>query len=271
MRSFNKPASRVVKVLGPIKQTFERTLALVMLTLLSACASAPAPQPTILTKIDPIEQDAINALKLNLPQQARSGLDAALLKYQMLDDLEGQWRIHLTNTKLANGKGDAATANSEVDRLLELAELINTDFVRYHTYILLGQIKKERSYFQSAIRVTATPLEQAVALTYLDRIGEAMALIDPNKLDHPADRAFVLFRHGLAGGNDVDLQRALAFYKLAEDSRGVADTLVLLSRMALQKNNSQLAEIYGKRAVRVLTSMGDLQRANLIQAWLAES
>lgn len=260
MRSFNNPLNAVVK-----------PLVIVVLLLLAACASAPAPQPAILTEIDPIEQDAINALKLNLPQQARSGLDAALTKYQSLDDLEGQWRIHLTNTKLANGKGDRATANSEVDKLLELAELIDTDFVRYHTYILLGQIKQDKSYFQAAIEVTATPLEQAVALTYLNRIGQAVALMDPTKLDHPADRAFILFRHASAGGNEVDLQRALAFYKLAEDSRGVADTLVLLSRMSMQDNNPQMAEIYGRRAIRVLTSMGDLQRANSIQTWLAES
>jgi len=259
MKSFNKPPSIVVKMIG-----------MVVLMLLTACASAPTPQPSILTEIDPIEQNAINALKLNLEQEARTGLDAALAKYQRLDDLEGQWRIHLTNTKLANGKGDQATAQTEVERLRELAALINTDFVRYNTYILLGQIKQEQSYFHSALEVAETPLEQAVILTYLDRSEEAMALIDPAKWDHPTDRAFILFRHALTTGNEVDLQRALAFYKLAEDSRGVADTLVLLSRLSMQENKPHMAEIYGRRAIRVLTSMGDLERANMIQAWLVE-
>lgn len=258
MRSFNKRFSTSLLKL------------LVLPTLLSACASAPTPLPNILTDIDPIEQDAINALKLNLVQQARTGLDAALVKYRMLDDLEGQWRIHLTNTKLANNRGDRVTANSEVDRLRELAELINTDFVRYHTYILLGQIKQQKSYFRSALEVTATRLQQAVALTYLDRIEEAMALIDAGKVDHPADRAFILFRYALTTSNEVDLQRALTVYKLAEDSRGVADTLVLLSRLAQQDDDPGKARIYGRRAINVLTSLGDLQRADIIQTWLAE-
>ena len=251
-------------------RSFKKPLSAVVLTLLAACASAPTPQPAILTEIDPLEQDAINALKLNLVQEARTGLDAALVKYQMLDDLEGQWRVHLTNTKLANGAGHLASADSEVDWLEELAELINTDFVRYHTYILLGQIKQDASYFQSALAVAATPLEQAVVLTYLDRIDEAVALIEPNQVDHPTDRAFVLFRYALRTGNEADLQRALTVYKLAEDSRGVADTLVLLSRLSRQANDLRKAKIYGRRALRALTSMGDLKRADIIEAWLAE-
>lgn len=251
-------------------RSFKKPFSASLLVLLSACASAPTPQPYIFTDIDPIEQNAINALKLNLVQEARTGLDAALVKYRMLDDLEGQWRIHLTNTKLANGSGDRVTANSEVDRLRELAELINTDFVRYHTYLLLGQIKQQKSYFQSAFEVTATPLQQAVALTYLDRIEEAMALIDAGKPDHPADRAFILFRYALSSGNEVDLQRALTVYKLAGDPRGIADTLVLLSRLASQDDDLGKAQIYGRRAISVLTSMGDLERADIIQTWLAE-
>jgi|TARA_Y100000310_G_scaffold325383_1_gene388769 hypothetical protein len=241
-----------------------------VLTLLAACASAPAPQPGILTDIDPIEQVAIDALKLNLAEEARTGLDAALVKYQMLDDLEGQWRIHLINTKLANGNGDHTAANAEVDRLDELAKLINTDFVHYHTDILLGQIKQETRHFQSALGVAATPLQQAVALTYLDRVDEAVAMIDSSEVDHPTDRAFILFRYALSTGDEADLQRALAVYKLAEDSRGVADTLVLLSRRSRQNNDLRSAQIYGRRAIRVLSSMGDLRRADIIEAWLAE-
>jgi hypothetical protein len=259
MRSFSKRPS-----------SGQTALAILQVTLLAACASAPAPQPDILTNIDPFEQDAINALKLDLEQAAHTGLNTALVRYQKLDDLEGQWRIHLTKTKLANGKGDQAAASVEVDNLKELADLIDTNFVHYHTYILLGQIREEKHYYQSALAVASTKLQQAVALTYLDRIGEAIALVDPRKTDHPTDRAFVLFRHGVSTGNRADLQRALSAYKLAGDSRGVADTLVLLSRLSMDQNDPEMAVIYGRRAIRVLTAMGDLDRADVVQAWLAQ-
>jgi len=219
-------------------------------------------------QIDPLEQDALNALDLNLDQQAAKGLEAALQHYQSLDDLAGQWRIHLIRTKLAKAKGDLPGADREVERLREFARQIGSSEVLFETYILLAQIKGDERYYSSALAISPTPLKRAVVLTYLDRVEEAIKLVDPVGKAYPDDRAFVLFRYALRSGREEDMQRALEAYRIAEDSRGVADSLVHLSRLAAKGNQAEQARVYGNRAVTVLTSIGEIERAYAIQDWL---
>lgn len=247
-----------------------RLAAIALVAFVGACSSAPTPIPDVMTGVDPMEQDAINALDLNLAQQAAESLDAALKRYESLDNLAGQWRIHLIKAKIARGKGDLAATEQEVARLEFLARLLHSTEADYETLILLGEVRKEPRYFESALSIAPSPVERAVALTYLDRVDEAIELVNDTGIDHPNDRAFVLFRYALESGRSADLERALAAYKQAKDSRGVADTLVHLARSAAERGDLAQARMYGDRAIVALESVGDSDRAGAVKQWLEE-
>lgn len=247
-----------------------RWTAIVLVACMGACSSAPPPIPALMSGVNPMERNAINALDLNLAQQASEGLDAALRRYESLDDLAGQWRIHLIKARIARARGDVTTAEQEADRLESLARLLNSREADYETLVLLGEIRSESRYFESALSIAGSKVQRAVALTYLDRVDEAIALVDDTGVDHPDDRAFVLFRYALKTGSTQDLERALAAYRRAKDSRGVADTLVHLSRLAAHRGDLAQARMYGLRAVSVLESVGDGSRASAVKRWLGQ-
>lgn len=238
------------------------------LTTLLGCGAAARIDDAVLTSgIDPLEIDAVYALELNLHKEAQTGLEAALRKYQSLDDLPGQWRIHLMKTKLALGAGDTQAADLESQHLEDIADLLDTAFTSYNTDILLGRIRTDPSYFERALHIATTPMQQAVALTYLDRIPEAIELIDLNGTDYPTDRAFVTYKYGLQVGSRSTLQRALSLYKMAADPRGVADTLMSLANLTASRNRQE-AEEYAQRALRVLAAIGDVRRSEAVRAWI---
>lgn len=248
--------------------SWKRVAGAMFLTTILGCGAAARFDDAVLTSgIDPLEIDAVYALKLNLQRAAQTGLEAALAKYQSLDNLQGQWRIHLMKTKLALGRGDVQVADLESQRLQAITDLLDTAFTSYNTDILLGRIRADPSYFESALHLAATPMQRAVALTYLDRILEAIELIDLNETDYPTDRAFVTYKYGLQVGSRSTLQRALSLYKMAADPRGVADTLMSLANLTTSRNRQEGRE-YAQRALRVLSAIGDEGRSEAVRAWI---
>jgi hypothetical protein len=73
----------------------------------------------------------------------------------------------------------------------------------------------------------------------------------------------------MATGSPAYFQLSLNAYKSAQDSRGVADSLVSLARIEVSKDRIHRAKTYARRAVRVLEAAGDDEKAKKIDAWIS--
>ena len=241
---------------------------LLALTLLVGCSTAP-PEPTITSATKhPLEQNALDALAFNLTEQAEFSLLAALQHYESIDDLPGQWRTRHTLTSLALSREDHAGASKHVKVLALIAPQLKQDHISYKTSLMLGRIHTDESYFRQAISFASSDMERAVAESYLGNTAKAAQMITDAGSDAPNDKAFVLYRHAKASGSKSHYKLALDAYKIAGDSRGVADSLVSLAKLEADQGAKGSARTYARRAIRVLNSINDKARAKKVSDWL---
>ncbi|HKI74104.1 MAG TPA: hypothetical protein VJ998_05650 [Pseudomonadales bacterium] len=218
---------------------------------------------------DPLEKAAVLALRQARVQEAKSDLAGALSTYERLDDLGGQWRIHYLKTTLALAEADQTLAASEMRVLEQLAAQLSDTEINFRTQLLAGRVTHDHADFTAAEKSASSPLEQALAKTYLGDTAAAIKLIDPDADDHPADRAFVYYRRAMDARSAELFEKSLKYYRLSQDSRGIADTLVNLARIGAESGNKAVARGYASRAITVLTASGDKARASEIQKWMA--
>lgn len=248
-----------------MKRCLKATVSALLCAGLSGCmGSAPPAGP----RVDTMEQNAIMALRDSHETRANADLDAALTNYQSLDNLTGEWRIHYIRAKLDLAEGKVKAAKKEADALAGLAATIGTDGVEYRTNLVLGRARSDKQDFRNALRYASTPLEKAVVQTYLGNTARAMRLIDPKKDGHPADRAFVYYRRASDTQSMQLFRKSLVYYRLADDPRGVADSLVRLARISAARRQPAAAANYAARAIRVLEASGDTHRAAAVRRWL---
>ncbi len=262
--SFTSRCANAVLAQIRLNQRFPGFLALI---LLGACSST---SPTTSgPAIHYLEQDALYAMKLNLDDEAENSLLAALNHYQSIDDLDGQWRMHYLMTTSALAIDDLTSATQHASHLEQLSNKINKRKIRYRTSLLLGQIRDDSQYFQSALASANTPLERAIAATYLGNTSEAISLLDKDNIGDPADRAFIYYQHAKKVDSEQYFHLALDEYKTAQDSRGVSDALVNLALLSAKNGRTEQAKDYGRRASRALSAAGLKHRAIAIDAWLS--
>ncbi len=248
------------------KPVSQQLAVLIFVGHLAACASAPPaePPPTIHVQ----EQAALDAMKVGFLDDAAVALTEAMRDYRKLDNHAGQWRISVLEAKLALRQGENGKAADAAERSLALARDINTAEALYQSYLLAGHTANNPALFRTALSHASTPLQQAVAETYLGNTGAAVQLIDPVAIDNPSDRAFVYYQHGRATGSSEAFLQALGFYRAAEDARGVADSLVSLAKIALKEGRNDRARSYGERAILSLQAAGESDKAEIVQGWL---
>ena len=153
-----------------------RKASLVGLLLLGGCM-ATAPHGPV-TRMHPLERNAINALSHRRPDQADGDLDMALAQYEQLDDLYGQWRVHSLKARIALAAGDIEAARRDANAMAAIAPQIEGHDLRYRTSLMQGRVTGERADFESALSLAGTNLEKAVAQTYLGDTAQAIAHID---------------------------------------------------------------------------------------------
>ena len=237
----------------------------IIVGLISGCTSTPTPR--LNTNISPAEQNALNALRLHNSTEAIQTLDLALTEYKQIDDLYGRWRIQSLRAKLALGSSKLAEARKIAPTIRTISDQLNDNMVSYQTNILLGRIYLDDEYFHQALTYASTRLEQATVFAYLGEPQNSLRYVDDDKNDHPADRAFIFYQAGIASGSMKNFEQALDYYRMAEDSRGVADSLVRLARLSADSADTQGAKNYANRAVESLESSNHLQNANVIRNW----
>jgi hypothetical protein len=241
-----------------------RAVSLPALLLLGACSSAPT-EPKV--EIDPLEQTALNAVAIG-SAEAPAALDAALARYRSLDHVDGRWRILLLKTKVALASGDMDVALAHAETLEALSELIGSPDVMYQTHLVLGRVRQDASEYGDAMRYASSPIEQALVHAYMGDTAQALSLIDPEAADNPGDRAFIYYKHGISTGSAEHFAKAHTYYRLAEDPRGIADSLVRLARISADTNRDSSARSFAERAIKVLAASGDNERAEAIRRWL---
>ncbi len=244
-----------------------KRLSFFTLFLLGACSSTstPTPGPTV----HYLEQDALYALKLNLREQAEGSLLAALKHYQSVDDLTGQWRIRYLMVTNAIARDDSKSATLHADDLEQLSHQINASTEDYKTSLLLGQVRGEKQYYEAALASARTPLERAIATTYLGDTTEAIKLMAEENIGEPGDRAFIYYRHAKQTDLAQYFHLALEEYRAAQDSRGISDSLLSLALLSAKNGRIEQAKDYGQRASRSLASIGLKNRADAVDQWLS--
>ncbi len=235
------------------------------LAVVGCTSSAPPP-----TSVDPLEQNVLNAFELGADYLLDDALKTALTNFEAEDNLPGQWRINRLIALHALASNDIETAQRAARRLEQLTPLDVGNFnVTYETQLILGRAFDESQAYERALSAARAPVDRAVALSYLGNPTEALGYLDANSIDRPADRAFVLYRYGVAAESGAHLERAHYFYGLAGDPRGLADALVALARLARTAGNETAALNYADRAARTLLAIGDAERARSVQQWIS--
>ncbi len=242
-------------------------LNLTLLLGLTACSSSTPVEPA--TSVSVEEQDAIYALQLQMPDEAAYALDTALKKYQAVDDLAGQWRIRYVKASLAFAKEDLGEAAAQADVLEEIAGQLNSREIKFNTSLVLARSRNDNQYYYDALNFASSAIEKAVVQAYLGDTSLAVKMLEGIGSNSPADRGFIYYQHALATGSTAFFQLSLDAYKLAEDSRGVADSLVSLARIESENNRVHQAKTYARRAVRVLEAAGDNEKAEKINTWIS--
>ncbi|MEX1237399.1 MAG: hypothetical protein WD994_03930, partial [Pseudomonadales bacterium] len=171
---------------------------------------------------------------------------------------------------LALASDDTVAAARHAGELHFLSEFLDEAMVGYDTHLTLGRVSGDDEEFERALGHARTPLETAVARTYLRDNDDAVQLLEPSATDHAGDRAFVYYSHGVSANDKSSFERALAYYRLAEDPRGIADTLLRLAQYAESENRYAEARALARRASTVLTASGDDDRAATVERWLME-
>lgn len=237
------------------------------LTLALAVGGCTSPQGELPDLVDPLEQNAVNALSMGLLEEADNALDIALNRYARQDDLEGQWRVRHMMAGLALSRSNGRVAREHSAEMSYLAEHIDNAAIRYESLLLAGRVNNDENAFRDALRLATSDVQRAVCHTYLGETERAAALVSVNTAGDPSDLAFIFYHHARAAGDSGYFLAALEQYRRADDSRGMADALVNLARLARGAGNREGAVRFADRAISILTAINDKSRADVIRAW----
>lgn len=245
---------------------------LAFVAAMQGCSS----QPNVSTPLHPLEQNANNSLQAYAGSpatvashaQLHQSLQLARAHFQRLDDPAGQWRIANLSAQHALAQHDAEALASHTAEMQQLGKRLPTATVAYANAIMQGHVEPWGTAYQRALALATNDLERAVALTYLGRSDEAMALMEAGLVDKPDSRAFVYYRFAVSAQSSVAYEQALAYYQQVQDARGIADVLVRLAKLAVVNNQFTAAKAYAERAVSALSAAGDTDRAGQVDAWL---
>ena len=237
---------------------------LMALAIAAGCAGPGGDAPT---PLDPLEQNAVNALSLGLLGEADDALHAALNRYTMRDDLEGQWRIRHMMANLALSRDDVAGAREQSEATTSLSGQLESSAIRYESLLLEGRVSGRDRPFREALRLATSDLQRAVCYTYLGETERAAAILGADANGSPSDLAFVYYRHAKASSDSSYYLDALEQYRRAGDSRGMADTLVNMARLAERAGDRDAARRFSDRAIAILSAINDGTRANAVRTW----
>jgi tetratricopeptide (TPR) repeat protein len=248
-------------------------LSLILLpVLLVACASAPEDRrPQAIQAADRLEHRVTLKEVQISPREVQEDLQQALRLYQVADDQEGQARCHLKLARLHFRRQELDRARTHLAEAKVIAERIGNRRFQYEGALLQARLSNRREDFEQALALAASPIEKAVALVYLGRAREGYPLIRSH-LDQAADAsddyAFVLFHYADVSEDTGAAQTALGLYRQEGDHLGVANTLLLLGRIARNQGLKQQARGYYQRALASARALGDERLIRLAQAGL---
>lgn len=205
------------------------------------------------------------------PMQAVNDLERALRLYAMSDNQEGQARCHLLLARLYLKLGESDLQASHLVHAERIARRLQHPVFLYDSALLRARLSGEPTDFEKALEYADTPLQKATVLTYLGRSGEAFGLI-PRQMgeatEHPDDYAFILFRYANQVGDAKSAQRALDFYKQADNHQGIAGSLMLLGRLARDRGDKDLARDYMERALATSRALDDERKIRAVETML---
>ncbi len=247
-------------------------LVLALLALASGCASPPAETgPATLQQAERLER-AVTAERLHTsPSRAVDDLQRALLLYSLADDQPGQSRCHLALARVRLLQNQPAEAVAHVMGAEQAMQGLDDDSLFYQLHLLKGRLADSTEEYAQALHHASLPIERAVVLTYLERIDEAHAAIRTHidsETGQPEDYGFVLYAVAKHTFDSATALKALAFYKLADNPVGIADSLYLLARIHLAAQDVLNARVYLQRALVVCRALGDTQRERKLLAEL---
>ena len=237
-------------------------LTALLISLASGCATTGEVEPVEI--IDPLEQNAVNAIELGYTAQALVALDLALTKFERLDDLDGQWRI-LHAFIVLFIEDDKETAASYLPRLTLLAKQLPER--TFTTNLLAGRLSDDEAYFRAALDAASNDSERALAYAYLGETLLAVQALEMRGASDRADRAFIYFAHAKATADIRYYKLALSAFREAGDGRGVSDSLFAMAKIEKSAGNLSRAAALARRAERSLRAMGDEARAAAARDW----
>jgi tetratricopeptide (TPR) repeat protein len=234
--------------------------------LLSACASKPTgPDTPIETKAERLEKRAqTDTLKRDYSNATKSASDSLRL-FSLLDDQQGQLRLHLTLTRLYLLQNQRDKAQRHLAKANTLAQEINAPEQRYQIHLLSGKLNNNRAEFEQARDTANSSIEKAVAETYLQNYGQAHQLIStvkPASAIAEDDYAFVQLHYARFADDNDSAKSALGLYKRNENTVGISDSLYVLATIAKKQGDNAQARQYLQRALEVNIAMGDKKRIN---------
>ncbi len=192
----------------------------------------------------------------------------ALSYFEQIDDRAGQWRanVRLANWHLAKLESDTAIPYAR--EAYRLAERLGESPMLFVSSLQLGSVTNDDKLMAGAYAHAQSPLQKALALTYIkkfDRAEAYLAELDGDR--NPGDVGFLYYQVGKHKGELADVLTAQRYYRLADNVLGVIDSLFLAAQLA----DGESAADFAARAVRAARSAGYQTRAAAIQQWIDES
>ena len=236
--------------------------------ILSACSSKEVKPPApIETKAERLEKRShADTRKYDYPAATEAAHDALVL-YALLDDREGQLRSHVNLTRLYLLQDQRNKAEKHLGKAKSLAAEMDDHSQIYQVHLLSGKLNNDESEFRQALDTANSPLEKAVAETYLQNYDQAYALIEnepPVSSIEEDDTAFVLLQYARYADHAEAGQSALTLFKKNENTIGISDSLYVLATIAKKQGDNTKAEHYLRRALEVNLAMGDKRRIEII-------
>ncbi len=232
--------------------------------ILSACASRPTgPDTPIETKAERLEKRAqADTLKRDYSSATKSA-SGSLRLFALLDDQQGQLRLHLNLTRLYLLQNQRDKAQRHLAKAKSLNQELNVAEKKYQIHLLSGKLNNNRVEFEQARDTANTSIEQAVAETYLQNHVQAHQLISTIQPASPAeedDYAFVQLHYARFADDSDSAKSALILYKKNENTVGISDSLYILAIIAKKQGRNVQAQQYLQRALEVNVAMGDKKR-----------
>jgi Tfp pilus assembly protein PilF len=240
---------------------------LTLVLALGACAAGgPKYPPGAAGRAEWLEDEVSGQVVRESPETALVELDEALRLYSLLDDQAGQVRMHLRRARLLMASGQPEAARPHLHAAREVANRLGDQGMGYEAQLLLARLDDDPVGYEAALSLAATPLQRAVALTYLgqvDQAHEALRRAPDATAEQADDYGFVLYRYARAHADPVTAEEALVRFKQAENFVGIADTLCLLGQIQRAAGEEMLAQGYFARALTVSRALGDAARVQV--------